>query len=245
MPGAISPAGSSPLARTVGALAAAALRGLATSWRVERLGVERLDAALAGGGPVLIAFWHGSYLPLFPLLQGRRACVITNRSFRGSVLREVAARFGLPAVALGVEGRGDPRRDLREALSSRQALGVAVDGPLGPARQVKPLLLELAAELGFQIVPVSVRSSPRHVARWRWDRRETPCPFARVRLAVGEPIALAPAARASIQAAATTLARCLDALQDGAGIGLAPERHGCPTEQPTASRSRSSSTSTR
>ena len=55
---------------------------------------------------------------------------------------------------------------------------------------MKPSLLHLIAEVGGEILPVSVVSAPRLVLGWRWDRREIPLPLSRVRLAVGEPVAI-------------------------------------------------------
>ena len=67
-------------------------------------------------------------------------------------------------------------------------LAITVDGPLGPAYKVKPVVLHLASNLGWPIVPVSVASRRSLVFAKRWDRLEIPCPFTRVCFVVGEPI---------------------------------------------------------
>ena len=41
----------------------------------------------SSGGPMIVAFWHGGYIPLFSLLRGRDALLLTSDSFRGRVKR--------------------------------------------------------------------------------------------------------------------------------------------------------------
>ena len=45
--------------------------------RKETSQLEKLDRYVAEGHQVLAVFWHGKYLPLFPLAQGKDAVVIT------------------------------------------------------------------------------------------------------------------------------------------------------------------------
>jgi lysophospholipid acyltransferase (LPLAT)-like uncharacterized protein len=81
---------------------------------------------------------------------------------------------------------------MRQALSAHQAGGIAVDGPLGPDHVVKRGAIQLASELDFALLPVSVASS-RHCVLWRrWDHMEIPRLFTRVCLVVGEVLTVPP-----------------------------------------------------
>jgi lysophospholipid acyltransferase (LPLAT)-like uncharacterized protein len=67
-------------------------------------------------------------------------------------------------------------------------LAITVDGPLGPACQVKPVVLHLAARLGWPIVPISVAAGCKRVFASRWDRLEIPHLFSPVSFVIGTPI---------------------------------------------------------
>jgi lysophospholipid acyltransferase (LPLAT)-like uncharacterized protein len=167
---------------------AAALRLLAATWRVDHANTERLEGV--PGTRKLVGFWHSEYFPLLPLLRGIRGTVLIGEGLRGSLIAAIVESFGYTPVLLPHGDRERAVARIRAALTSSVPCATAFDGPIGPARQVKPSLIRLAAEVGAVIVPVSMSASPCWVLRWRWDRREIPLPFARVRVCVGPPISL-------------------------------------------------------
>ena len=79
---------------------------------------------------------------------------------------------------------------MRDALASAALGAIAVDGPLGPYHEVKRGAIELASDLGFPLLPISVASRRKRVAAERWDRMELPRVFTTVCLEVGEPISV-------------------------------------------------------
>lgn len=184
------------------------LRAWHASWRKDMQQVGRLDELLHGPSPVLVAFWHGKYLPLFALLEGRRATVIAGDSFRGDVIARLSRRFGHEVVLIPTGPESGSSTDLEAILGPAHTVAVAVDGPLGPYQMVKPGLLRLASDLGFVILPVSVAAAQKSVQKARWDRREWPWPFARIALSVGEPMSVSPAATRD------DLARCAVRLRE-------------------------------
>jgi len=185
---------SSLRARLLGWLWATALRLQALTWRKRLTGLEHIDAMLAARRGFIAVFWHGKYVPLFALLRGRApgARIFTSRSFRGAVIGEVSRRFGFRAVEIPDRGGDVSLALMREALAGAPAGAVAVDGPLGPYHSVKRGAIELASELGFALLPISVAARRKRVAAARWDRMEFPRPFSAVHLEAGEPIAVPP-----------------------------------------------------
>ncbi len=160
------------------------------TWRLRTEGLDRLDTALADHRPLIVAFWHGKYVPLFALLGGRQAVVFTSLSRRGDVIGEVCRNFGFRCAKLPDHG-GERSRDIvRRFLRETPAGGLAADGPLGPYHVVKPGLLSLASELGMVVFPASVVCRPKKILTRRWDRMELPRAFARVGLSIGEPLAV-------------------------------------------------------
>lgn len=176
----------SRFARRLGRVLAALLRVLAATWRIDSAASARLT--VEGGAPTLVGFWHGKYFALLSLLQGTEGLVLIGAGFRGKVIGAICESLGYTPILLPHGAREQALEQMRAALSGTRLCATALDGPVGPARQVKPLLLRLAAEVGAQIVPVSVVAAPRLVLGWRWDRREIPLPLARVRLVVGEEV---------------------------------------------------------
>lgn len=165
------------------------------TWRVHVDGRERLNRLYAANKPFLICFWHGKYMPIFPLLEGCRACVISSRSERGSVIAEICRNFGYQNAQIPDQPRHESLGLMEKALSEAQAGGIAVDGPLGPRHRVKSGVIRIALALGFDLLPISVDSRRKIVFSKRWDRMEIPLFFTKVCLVIGEPIKAPPELR--------------------------------------------------
>jgi len=175
-------------ARLTGRFFAFLLRLLGATWRRRAEGLDALDGMLARGEKVMAVFWHGGYLPLFYLLAGRPARILSSRSFRGEVLAEICRRFGYDGGSIPDPGSGTSLDVVRRALDGCRLAALAVDGPLGPAHVVKPGAVRLAADLGFAVLPVAAAADRSRVLARRWDRMEIPLPFARRVLVCGEPV---------------------------------------------------------
>lgn len=177
-------------AHLLGAIGAFVLRLWCASWRKRLVGVEHLDACIAAGQHTLVLCWHGTYVPLFTLLRGRSACILTNSSLRGQVIAQISRRFGYAALELPDEQGRRFLAALRQALDEHTTWGTAADGPLGPCRQVKPPLVSLAAHFGFSVQLVGVAARHAWRIHSRWDRMLLPLPFTRVGMVLSEPIRL-------------------------------------------------------
>ena len=102
----------------------------------------------------------------------------------------VNAQNGAAATVVIAAEDGVPSFAELPAPAGPSEAGVAVDGPMGPYHIVKRGPVQLAAQLGWQIVPASVASRHKYVFRHRWDRLEIPKPLSRVCLKIGEPICI-------------------------------------------------------
>lgn len=175
-------------AEVIGTAVAYFLGALRATWRVDAMGVDRFDEALAEGRRALLVFWHGKYVPMFSLLRNRRACVFASESERGSAIAVICRHFGNACVRIPDGGKDESLRRMEAALEEYSATGLAADGPLGPRHKVKRGPVLLASKLGFEIFPASFAARPCLEAKRRWDRMELPPPLARLRLEVGAPI---------------------------------------------------------
>lgn len=178
--------------RLLGSVGAFLLRLLCRTWRKRLLGVDRLDKRIAAGQRTLVLFWHGTYVPLFALLCGRQACILTNRSLRGQVIARISQKFGFDTLGLPEEAGRRFLAALRHALDDHATCGTAADGPVGPCHRIKPTLVSLAAHFGYSVQLLGVEARHAWRLNGRWDRMLLPLPFARVALVVSEPLELSP-----------------------------------------------------
>jgi len=155
-------------------------------WRIE--GEARYDEVTASGRRPILALWHGRILAGLHHFKGRGVVVMTSRNFDGEWIARILHKFGF-GTARGSTSRGGARAlaQMRRDLLAGRPAAFTVDGPRGPARVVQPGVIFLAGSTGHPILPYHIESD-RHWTLGSWDRTQIPKPFARVALAVGEPI---------------------------------------------------------
>jgi hypothetical protein len=179
-----APRGDGWLARTgrqaLGALAASALRALGTTWRIEASGSPPARA------PFVLVTWHQGLLVAAFALRDRGLWVPLSRSHEGDLAEQALRRLGFSRAPRGSSSRGASAllREMIRRVRAGESGGVLPDGPRGPAFQVKPGVLALAAATAAPLVPVGIAAAPvRRLGSW--DRALLPLPFARVRLHYG------------------------------------------------------------
>lgn len=162
------------------------LLGLTLRYRID--GEDRMRALLDAGRPVIVASLHG-WLPLgMRALRPYRPLIMVSQSRDGERVTRMAEPLGFRMVR-GSSSRGGVRALLemvRRLVPGELAVHV-VDGPRGPAGEVKPGLFLLAQRAGAVIVPAYAAATRRIVTR-SWDRMQIPLPFARIHIRYGEPL---------------------------------------------------------
>ncbi|MEX2287675.1 MAG: DUF374 domain-containing protein [Planctomycetaceae bacterium] len=191
----------SPRVRILGWLCALYLKLSSLTWFKKQVGHERLEQMIQDGERLLFAFWHGKYVPLFVVLQGRPVCVATSLSFRGDVIRAICSHFGYACIQLPDHGGFQAFESMKSGFSLSQIAAIAVDGPTGPYHVVKHGAIRMASDLGFKLMPVSVAARRKKVLAHRWDHMEIPWPFSRVCVVFGEPFSVPPGVTAADMAA--------------------------------------------
>jgi len=171
----------------IAGLGAPLLRALCGTWRVEIAGAGRLQAIDGAGRPFILATWHGRILPSVWFWRQRGMVVVISENFDGEWIARIVTRFGY-GTARGSSSRGGARAVRQLARAARQSpTAFTVDGPRGPAGVVQPGVVWLAKTTGHAIVPFHAEAD-RHWTLGSWDRTQIPKPFARVIMAVGEPV---------------------------------------------------------
>jgi lysophospholipid acyltransferase (LPLAT)-like uncharacterized protein len=215
-------------ARLVAGLYYLGLTALYKSVRLQVMGQEELEALWARGGKAIVCFFHGDYLLFFPHFRGRQVTIFTSRSHRGAYLAEIIALFGNRPCLLP-DQRKDPKtlEWMVAELEQGHSAGLAVDGPLGPYRVVKPGALVLAQRTGHPIVPVGIASAWHITLKKRWDRYALPLPFTRAAICIGEPIAVPRDAHGErLEPFRETVEKALLRLNDQARAALNRQRAG-------------------
>ena len=184
------------LAAAIGGEALAlATRALFRTLRFESFGGERVVEHVRAGRAVILVGWHGHdliHLAAFPrMFPEARGAIIVEDNTAGRLLRRAAARLGVDGTALSLDP--DSTRSARgivrfAALVRAGRLGLlAVDGPAGPAREVKPGAAFIAQRADAVLIPCATAARPA-VRLPRWDRHLVPLPFARTVVVMGDPL---------------------------------------------------------
>jgi lysophospholipid acyltransferase (LPLAT)-like uncharacterized protein len=177
---------------------ATSLVRLVWAWcRQERvLGSEHIGAALERASSFIPVYWHQHQLFCVKYLLAQRAVgVKLGFLISPSVDGEIGAMAVQSVGAVAIRGSSSHTgaralRDYYQALAHEGVSpAITPDGPRGPAWKFKPGAILLAQLSQRPIVPLAYAAS----SAWKiqWDRFVIPKPFARVVLAVGEPVYVA------------------------------------------------------
>lgn len=181
------------------AIAVVPARLLLASWRLALVaGGERVESVVAERRPVILACWHnnilacGGFVRRWWLRRGAPVAGLASQSRDGELVARVSRAAGYRVVR-GSSSRGGLKslRLLHRALTrERSTIGLAPDGSRGPIYEVKTGAVLLAQISGAEILPMGIAAD----RAWRlrsWDRLILPKPFARITVAVGEPLRIA------------------------------------------------------
>lgn len=144
-------------------------------------------------GAFIGAIWHSTNLLVMGVHaenEPRPYRAFVPPGLRGQVTRGSLKTYAMEAVPLPPDGGGNPIAGLREmarALKEGWSTGIALDGPHGPVRTLRPGALWLARLTGRPLVTIGAAARPALRAPW-WDRHLVPLPHAKLALVYGDPI---------------------------------------------------------
>ncbi len=150
---------------------------------------------IEGGGTVLLCAWHQQFFSAIRHFRQYRHFhphIMISRSKDGALIAGIARRSGWHPVRGSSSCGGRPAmRDVITGLRGSRLAGHIVDGPRGPAGQVKAGVIRMALATQAVIVPFYVTADKAWYFN-SWDRFMLPKPFARVRLRFDRPFYLSP-----------------------------------------------------
>lgn len=182
---------------------------LARTWRIEVVDEDWWRSLTRSGEGFVFVLWHEALLPLLWRHRKQDVAIVVSEARDGQYLADYAVGLGYRLIR-GSSTRGGARALLGSVRELRDGSVVAFtpDGPRGPRREMKPGVVAAAQRAGVRILPIHAEAN----RAWRfrsWDRFMLPKPFARVRIAYGEPFAIG-AGEAALAQGVETTARALN-----------------------------------
>jgi hypothetical protein len=195
------PLGRNPIAlwleyRLVPFLAAGLMKVLAYTLRERREGEGPVRGFALDDERFILAFYHRRLVmmplayPFHRLAPGgdpRGVAILVSQSRDGERTAAAWGWFGIRSVR-GTASHGGAQALVKLIRTVKEGwdLGITVDGPRGPAQEVKPGVIAISRKTGAWIVPVCV-AYERAWALPSWDRMLVPAPFSGVVVRYGEP----------------------------------------------------------
>lgn len=167
--------------RAVESLFAGYIRFAQRTSRWESEGFEAMDAVLAQGEPVIFTVWH-QRLVMAPFMFNQdlgKFCSLTSSARAGRLVGQVLGRFGFATIPMSSHKRHVAlSREVLRHIGEGYSIGIAVDGPRGPARQASTVPIVWARSTGKRVFVLSW-SANRALTFPSWDKIMLPVPFSR------------------------------------------------------------------
>jgi lysophospholipid acyltransferase (LPLAT)-like uncharacterized protein len=163
------------------------VRMLAATWRINEVNRAPSQRLRDGGKPVIFTLWHGEMLALLWNHRNEGITVLISEHGDGEIIARIAEALGFRTVR-GSTSRGGGRAllGMSRVVHAGGDVAFTPDGPRGPARSFAPGALIVAQRTGAPVITLAVSPS----SAWRlksWDAFVIPKPFARIRIAYGDP----------------------------------------------------------
>lgn len=170
-------------------------RFLALTYRFRYIGIENLERAkkIGDSGGYLLGIWHQNLLPGILSQTGLHYVVIVSKSKDAEPVAFACRNLGHKVVRGSsrkgtVDKGGKAAKEMMiEELKKGIPGSVTVDGPKGPAKEVKPGIIDMAKKSGTPLVGYAAISK----SYWEfnsWDNFRLPKPFSKIIIAYGEPL---------------------------------------------------------
>lgn len=167
--------------RAVEALLAGYVQFAFRTSRWTRTGFEEMDACVRRGEPVIFVLWHQRLIMapyLFDTSLGR-ICALTSAARAGRLAGQILVRLGFETIPMSSHKRHVAlSREVLRRTKEGCSIGIAADGPRGPARISSGVPITWARMTGCRVFTVAF--AERRVLRLpTWDKQMLPLPFSR------------------------------------------------------------------
>ncbi|WP_348540059.1 DUF374 domain-containing protein [Shimia sp. R11_0] len=150
--------------------------------RFDRTGCAEMDACVARGEPVIFVVWHQRLIMapfMFNAPEGARICALTSAARAGRLAGQILVRLGWETIPMSSHKRHVTlSREVLKRIKQGCSIGIAADGPRGPARVSSTVPIIWARTSGARVFTVAF--AQKRVIRFpTWDKQMLPLPFSR------------------------------------------------------------------
>lgn len=141
----------------------------------------------------ILGIWHQNLLPgILNQTLNRYACIVSRSKDADPVVYTLKkmnhfVRRGSSKKDHRDKGGKQAKEQLIDILKLGIPAAVTIDGPKGPAHEVKPGIIDMAKKSGTPIVPYTVIAN-NYWSFNSWDKFRLPKPFSRIIVHYGDPI---------------------------------------------------------
>jgi len=150
------------------------------TYRIRVLNPEIEENIYKRGEVPIYASWHQRLFIGTSFLAKRHIAVMISLSKDGDLIAKIVKMLGLYPVRGSSSKNGiEALRNLKRIIKDGVPIGHIVDGPKGPAREIKVGLLLIAKYSGMPILPIIISTEKKWCFN-SWDRFIIPKPFSRI-----------------------------------------------------------------
>ena len=166
-----------------------------STYRVQKvIGSDIADKIIADKKTVYApCYWHQNHILCSRMMRdwirrGFKAAFLVSSSVDGEVPARIASSWGAEIIRGSANQTGAlVLRDMQAMIKNGTGIVTTADGPNGPQHEFKLGAILMARIGGTPLVPIAC-AADRAWYLDRWDHFMIPKPFAKIVLAVGEPI---------------------------------------------------------
>jgi lysophospholipid acyltransferase (LPLAT)-like uncharacterized protein len=158
-----------------------AVKILHSTYRIKIINGSIENEILKSGKLPVYISWHQRFFPGIMFLSGRKPiAIIVSLSKDGDLISKIIGLLGWYPIR-GSSSRGGAKalKKVNEIAGAGYSLGHIVDGPRGPAGEVKPGLFLIARESGMPILPTIISAEKKWIFN-SWDKFIIPKPFSKI-----------------------------------------------------------------
>jgi hypothetical protein len=137
----------------------------------------------------VVFIWHGDSYCYYPFLKGKQLNIVTTKNKRGGVVSRISRHFGYDVIRLpDMAGDGNYIFQLKNQINKKNNanLVLSVDGPVGPAQEIKDFAFIMALFSKRKIIPLTIDLKHSFSLKTRWDKLKIPLPFNKITIRVND-----------------------------------------------------------
>lgn len=153
------------------------ISAIAKTWRIKVFG----DLPKA---PAIIAFWHGTMLPVWYEMRKCNPYGVVSKSKDGQIFADIISFWHYKLIRGSSNDGG--KEAFREMVvhAANEVICITPDGPKGTRHKFKHGAAVVAARAKCPIHCVTVDISHKKIFEKSWDKFEFPLPFTRIEMTV-------------------------------------------------------------